>query len=193
MQQAVRLFSSLAFVPVRQVGRLFVQVVQSIRNLFRTFPRFRDFVIYFRKVYIGYTDDFGQFHAARYPPEDWTQFERARNGLPRSDGSLEGFHFGVKALLGQHLPLASFADRLANQQQRMEHLLYRMQSGQNALRGQNADYARLDQEILNLVQTAAVRNLYDVQYLERIGNAFRRLGPNYENGEIDEDNDDDDA
>ena len=61
-----------------------------------------------------------------------------------------------------------------------------MQRGQN---GQNADYAQLDQKILNLVQTVAVRKLFDVQYLECKENAFGRHGPNYDNGEIDEDND----
>lgn len=152
----------------------------------------RDFFVYFRKTYVGYTNDFGQFHRARFPPEDWSQFERTRNGLPRSDAGLEGFHHGVRPLLGQHLPLSTFSTRLQVQVQRVEHLLHRFQRGQNALRAQNADYARLDQELLNIVQAAAVRNQFDVSYLERIGASFQRLGPNYEDNVEDNFEDDDD-
>ena len=47
--------------------------------------------------------------------------------------------------------MASFADSHANQQ-RIELLLHRMQLGQNVLLRPKAHYARLDQEILNLVQ-----------------------------------------
>ena len=110
----VRYLGAIAFVPTANVRSCFDEISRLLgeSGLLESTPALRELYKYFERNYLGSVDQFGIASNPRFPPVEWNQFDRVRNRLPRSDASLEGFHFGSQATLGVHPQFYTFAEKL---------------------------------------------------------------------------------
>ena len=179
---------SLSFLPVGLVEPTFGILMNQlgVSGLLTQFPRLQDVYTYFRRVFIGFTDEFGRRRNARYPPDQWNQFDRVMSGLPRSDASLENFHKTSRPTLGTHLSLPRFVDRLKILQSSYEQQAYRLDRGAIVGRPRHAGYVQLDRELRNVVTTANRNGVFTeasdrrlMDYLDAVDCLFRSHGSDF--------------
>ena len=129
-------------------------------------------VNYFQKTYIGQRLDNGIEVDARFPYQSWNMFQRIRDGLPRTNNSLEGWHCMMMKDLSCHPSLPTVAKKyLAEQKlksvQREQHLDGRITGTKRTrqkYRVQTEKYVKLTDRF-----TAGV--LYGLDYLDAVAGA----------------------
>lgn len=75
-----------------------------------------------------------------------------RQRLPRSDASLEGWHYAIQATLGIHPQFYLFLERLRTEANWADQTMALFRSGARVQRARHAGYAMLDANLQRLVQ-----------------------------------------
>uniref|UniRef100_A0A914WZ02 MULE transposase domain-containing protein n=1 Tax=Plectus sambesii TaxID=2011161 RepID=A0A914WZ02_9BILA len=91
LEQQVKMVWAMAFVPLADLEDVWDQLVASLNQQLR--PLFK----YFDEYYIGKRQLAGTRNLPRFPREVWSMFERTRDGLPRTNNSMEALHKSLNA------------------------------------------------------------------------------------------------
>ena len=147
-KRLVKSLIALAFVPTVDVEMVFTILLGDLeaneQNLGNDYVFLRQLYQYFWNTYVKIN--------AVLPPLTWNQFERVRLELPRSDGSLEGFHHAIQNCFGIHPPLWNFFDSLVGEQHSTEMKWLRHCQGHQIQREQAAIWRRVTFNIRRVVR-----------------------------------------
>lgn len=111
--QWIRRIPALAFVPPPDVARAFEELTEN--------PNFPDEILpianYFEDTYIGRPQRGNRRRVPIFPIPIWNVYERTRDGLHRTNNSIEGWHRGFQTNCVIHFPnIYRFIDSLKRQQ-----------------------------------------------------------------------------
>ncbi|CAF1116793.1 unnamed protein product [Brachionus calyciflorus] len=121
-----KMIACLAFVPCDFVITAFGLIKQKSPN------KMKDLISYFEEYYIGKPGR-GKNPTRKQPRFDiklWNCFDRTKQGLPRTNNNLEGWHHGIQSTFRTHPHLLSFIDGLKLEQANCENLNIRLSTGE---------------------------------------------------------------
>ena len=104
-------FMAMAFVPNEEVHEYWDMLLSDTIESNDGLQGFA--VNYFQKTYIGQRLDNGIEVDARFPYQSWNMFQRIRDGLPRTNNSLEGWHCMMMKDLSSHFSLTKVAKKIS--------------------------------------------------------------------------------
>ena len=177
VRNAVRMLGSLAFVPTHRVQDAFNLLDDRLgtTGLVESYPALGHLYRYFADNFVGVRRQ--GYRAPRYPPTEWNQFTRVRDRLPRSDSSLEGWHFAIQALFGVHPQFTTFLERLRSEALWADQTMTLFEQGREVRRTRSLLYERLDENLQRLVDRWENEGGYYgdalLTYLENASNYFK--------------------
>ena len=140
-----------------------------------SFPGLRSLYEYFASNFIGVRNH--GFQPPRYEPMEWNLFDRVRLNLPRSDSSLEGWHYAIQGLFGIHPTFYVFMERLRTEIEWSMQTMTLYESGDQVRRQRQIRYEQLDQRLSRLVSMWENDGGYYgdrlLQYLMTVSKLFR--------------------
>lgn len=87
----MKMLPALAFLPVGAIPEAF-------QDLLEVFPQEAiELADYFEDVYVGRPRRNG-ISSAQFPPKLWSVYEAALDGMPRTNNSVEAWHYGLQVI-----------------------------------------------------------------------------------------------
>jgi len=136
----IKMFSCLAFVPVRDVKRRFAQVVQIIPEALLPLA------CYMEDTYVG-----NNFVAPLFDIEFWNVSDRVNNGIPKTSNFVEGFHNRLnKMMKPKRPPMWRFLATLRKIQRKTETTIAKLNAPGSLPRLQRKKYRSLNHKLQEL-------------------------------------------
>ena len=144
----IKQLGALAFVPVPDVIDSFERLV--LTDFFRDNDEVLALVDYFEEMWIGMVRH-GRRRPARFDIALWNCYDAVRDGLPKTNNSVEGWHNEFGSLLAANHPsIWKFIEGLQKQQSLNEMKIAQYLAGRNPDEGRRS-YRDSAQRILNIV------------------------------------------
>ena len=144
----IKQLGALAFVPVPDVIDSFERLI--LTDFFRDNEEVLPLVDYFEETWIGVVRR-GQRRSARFEIALWNCYDAVKDGLPKTNNSVEGWHNEFGSLLSANHPsIWKFIEGLQKQQSLNEMKIIQYLAGRNPDEGRRA-YRDCAQRILNIV------------------------------------------
>ncbi|RNA12641.1 hypothetical protein BpHYR1_000768 [Brachionus plicatilis] len=140
-----KMLACLAFVPVDYVIDAFEEVQSLIPN------ELKKVYTYFEDNYIGAKKrtKVSSQKTPRFSLELWNCYERTKEGLPRTNNYLEGWHNALQSTIKSHPHLLSLIDSLKPEQSNTENVYIKPRTGQ--VNKRKAVYMKLEEQITTFV------------------------------------------
>jgi hypothetical protein len=165
----VRHLASLAFVPVDDVVGAFEELIDS--PYFReNSPKLQPIVDYFEDTWIGRPLRQNHRRNPCFAHSLWNCYDATKADLPKTNNSVEGWHYGFNQLLGAHHPtIWKFINGLQKEQSLNELKVEQYIAGQRPPAGKRI-YRDTAEKIKEIVEDYGQRPLFD--YLKGIAQNF---------------------
>lgn len=125
----IKQLGALAFVPVPDVIDLFERLV--LTDFFRDNGEVLPLVDYFEETWIGMARR-GQRRLARFEMALWNCYDGVKDGLPKTNNSVKGWHNEFDSLLAANHPsIWKFSEELQKQQSLNEMKIIQHLAGRN--------------------------------------------------------------
>ena len=161
----VRKFLALAFVPPRQVHRFFGLLL--VDENARGDGYLNEFIRYFQGTWIGYQAPNGFETEARFPYHTWNMYERVKEGLPRTNNAIEGWHCGFALNIQNHPNLETLVDKYHTEQNRNRLRRTQQDMGRVSARTRRK-YVIYNNRLTGLIDKFDRGVLDNLQYLQNI-------------------------
>ena len=160
----VRRFLALAFVPPNEVHH-YMQLLmadEASRN-----DGILEFAEYFQQTYVGRWINDNTEIPGMFPYQIWNMYQRVKDGLPRTNNSLEGWHGAFAKTLPCHPLLSKLAAKYQTEQHK--NLLRRQhQAAARQMETTRRKYRRLTAKLQSLIDKLDRGVLVNLPYLEQI-------------------------
>lgn len=165
----VRQLAALAFVPEEDVLRSFEELIQS-EYFIENYDDLQEVIDYFEDTWIGRLQNNLTRRHPLFPIKIWNCHSASKQGLPKTNNSVEGWHRGFSTLLGvSHPTLWKFIDDLKREQKLNELKIEQYIAGQHPPKSRKI-YRDTAQKIEDLVYDYENRDLID--FLRGIAHNF---------------------
>ena len=111
-------------------------------------PSLNEFILYLQKYYVGQVIN-GQEFPGKFPKEMWNMYQRVKDGLPRTNNSLEGWHSSF-AKGAKHLKLSKLVGKYRQEQHTKMYHRYKHQRGE-ATNNQRVKYKKETEKLVEII------------------------------------------
>ena len=165
----VRRFTSLAFVPPEQVHH-YMRLVMADEAA-RNDGLLTELILYFQQWYVGQEVN-GQEIQGRFPKELWNMYQRVKDGLPRTNNSLEGWHHAFANGIAPHPALPKLVQKYRHEQNTKAVKRWQHQAGDLSAR-QRIRYQKVTETLLRLIRKFDQGLISDLEYLDHLATKMK--------------------
>ena len=160
----VRKFLALAFVPIDQVHEYLLLLIDD--EVERGDGFLTEFYLYVQKWYVGQMLNGREISQGRFPKEMWNMYQRVKDGLPRTNNSLEGWHNAFARHMN-HPALHLLVAKYRREQHTKGAIRFQHQHGILTPR-QRSKYQKVTKRIQYLIRKFDTRVVTGLEYLEKL-------------------------